>query len=74
MHAPVISYTRSMAPAVGAGWGFTDFWGLGTQKGWDAAAWSAKGLLLPGGNVRVAITVEADAVGDKDEDEVEVEV
>jgi hypothetical protein len=54
------AFYDSMAPAVGACQGWRDFWELGVQKGWDAAAWSAKGLLLEGGKVRVAVTVEAD--------------
>ena len=45
---------------VGQGYGWPDFWELGPQAGWDAAAWVAKGLLLEGGSVvRVVATFEA---------------
>ena len=55
---PSISEWGTMQHFVGVECGCADFWELGPQAGWDAAAWAANGLLLEGGRVRVVATLE----------------
>ena len=57
---PSIPAKSAMQHIVGVPWGWRDFFLLGSQAGWDAAAWAAKGLLLEGGKVvRVLATLKA---------------
>lgn len=49
--------TDAIAPRVGSGRGYKDFWGLGVQPGWDSEAWAQRGLLQEDGTVCVNISL-----------------